>query len=224
MYQWYRQSTVCYAYLVGVDSVEADLLNDIATDQQLSRCKSPFQKARWFTRGWCLQELLAPWNMQFFNKNWEYIGSKYSLKTPISIVTGIDEYGLFIPDLSVLSVAHRMSWAADRETTRPEDTAYCLLGIFNINMPLLYGEGQMKAFCRLQEEIMRRTEDHSIFAWSGVGTDFGNDMVGFLAPHPSAFRYGKVDLCEMPKRGEPLSITGRGIRAQVPLIRQEGPG
>jgi hypothetical protein len=140
------------------------------------------------------------------------------------MVTGIDEYGLFIPDLSVLSVAHRMTWATCRQTTRPEDIAYCLLGIFNINMPLLYGEGQVRAFGRLQEEIMRRIEDHSIFAWSGIGTDFGNDMVGFLAPHPSRFRYGKVDLCELPKYTEPLSITGRGIRAQVPLIRQSGHG
>lgn len=117
--------------------------------------------------------------MQFYNKHWAYIGSKYSLKTPISTVTGIDEYGLFIPDLSVLSVAHRMSWAAHRQTTRPEDTAYCLLEIFNINMPLLYGEGELGAFGRLQEEIMRRTEDHSKFAWKEIGTDFGNDMMDF---------------------------------------------
>lgn len=89
-------------------------------------------------------------------------------------------------------------------------------------MPLLYGEGELRAFGRLQEEIMRRTEDHSIFAWKGIGTDFGNDMVGFLAPHPSAFRYEKVGLSELPKRVEPLSITGRGIRAHVPLIRREG--
>jgi hypothetical protein len=221
MYQWYRQSSVCYAYLYDVCSVEEDFLPDKVIDQGHF---DVFSRARWFTRGWCLQELLAPRNMQFYNADWKYIGSKHSLKKPISMVTGIDEYGMFIPDLSVLSVAHRMSWAAHRKTTRPEDIAYCLLGIFNINMPLLYGEGQVRAFARLQEEIMRRTEDHSMFAWSGVGTDFRNDMVGFLAPHPSAFTYGRVDLCELPKRAQPLSITGRGIRAEVPLIRQEGHG
>ena len=221
MYQWYRQSSVCFAYLYDVYSVEEDFLPDRIIDQGHFHRKQYFHWARWFTRGWCLQELLAPRNMQFYNKHWAYIGSKYSLKNSISTVTGIDEYGLFIPDLSVLSVAHRMSWAAHRQTTRPEDIAYCLLGIFNINMPLLYGEGELRAFGRLQEEIMRRTEDHSIFAWKGIGTDFGNDMVGFLAPHPSAFRYGKVGLSELPKRVEPLSITGRGIRAHVPLIRQE---
>jgi hypothetical protein len=224
MYQWYRQSAVCYAYLSDVDSIEGNLLPDRTVDQEDFWRKSPFGQARWFTRGWTLQELLAPRNMQFYNKHWEYVGSKYDLKTPISMVTGIDEYGLFIPDLSVLSVAHRMSWAAGRKTTRSEDIAYCLLGIFNINIPLLYGEGQVRAYGRLQEEIMRRTEDHSIFAWSGKGTDFGNDMVGFLAPHPSAFRYGKVDLCELPRDVEPLSITGRGIRAEMPLIRRESRG
>ncbi|KAK0111190.1 hypothetical protein ONS95_001566 [Cadophora gregata] len=222
MYQWYRQSAVCYAYLFDVHCVEKDFLPSQTVDLQNLDAKISFERARWFTRGWCLQELLAPRNMQFFNAHWEYIGSKNSLKTPISLVTGIDEYGLFIPDLSVLSVAHRMAWAASRETTRPEDIAYCLLGIFNINMPLLYGEGQVRAFGRLQEEIMRRTEDHSIFAWSGIGTDFRNDMVGFLAPHPSGFSYGRVDLCELPGYTEPLSITGRGIRAQMPLIRQGG--
>jgi hypothetical protein len=224
MYQWYRQSSVCYAYLSDVCSVEEDFLPDRVIDQEHIDRKSSFDKARWFTRGWCLQELLAPRNMHFYNKDWEYIGSKDSLKTPISMVTRIDEYGLFIPDLSVLSVAHRMSWAVGRKTTRPEDIAYCLLGIFNINMPLLYGEGLMRAFGRLQEEIMRRTEDHSIFAWSGKDTDFGNDMVGFLAPDPSAFTYGKVGLSPLPERVDPLSITGRGIRVEVPLIRQEGHG
>jgi uncharacterized protein YerC len=214
MYQWYRKSAVCYAYLSDVCSDEEDLLSN-------SGRWWSFGNARWFSRGWCLQELLAPRNMQFYNSHWEYIGSKHSLKERISTITHIDEYGLFIPDLSVLSVGERMSWAAGRQTTRPEDIAYCLLGIFNINMPLLYGEGQAKAFGRLQEEIMRRTEDHSIFAWSGKGTDFGNDMVGFLAPHPSAFSYGKIDLCELPGRATPLSITGRGICAQLPLIYEE---
>jgi len=220
MYEWYRQSSVCYAYLEDVHSIEEDFLSDRANNQTHFQRQSSFQKARWFTRGWCLQELLAPRNMHFYNAHWEYIGSKHSLKSHISMITGIDEYGMFISDLSVLSVAHRMSWAALRKTTREEDIAYCLLGIFNINMPLLYGEGGVRAFARLQEEIMRRTEDHSIFAWSGKGTDFGNDMVGFLAPHPSAFSYGKVVSRDLPRRMEPLSITGRGIQIQVPLIRQ----
>jgi hypothetical protein len=226
MYQWYRKSAVCYAYLSGVDSVEEDFLSGKVIDQG----HSSFDKARWFSRGWCLQELLAPRNMQFYNMRWEYIGSKDSLKERISTITHVDEYGLFIPDLSVLSVAERMSWAAHRQTTREEDIAYCLLGIFNINMPLLYGEGQTRAFGRLQEEIMKRTEDHSILAWSGKGTDFRNDMVGFLAPHPSAFSYGKIDLRDLPKHdlaqafprhvieAAPLSITGRGICAELPLI------
>lgn len=221
MYDWYRDSAVCYAYLADVSTVEDDFFPDRVTNSQ---SRASFNQARWFTRGWTLQELIAPRNMQFYNKDWAWIGSKDSLRTHISRLTDIDEYGMFIPDLSVLSVAHRMSWAARRQTTRPEDIAYCLLGIFNINMPLLYGEGRIRAFGRLQEEIMRRTEDHSIFAWSGRETDFRNDMVGFLAPHPAAFTYGNVDLCELPNDADPLSITGRGIRAQVPLVRRRWNG
>jgi hypothetical protein len=226
MYQWYRNAAVCFAYLSDVSAVKADF--DPGNLAQSSR-KSSFNTARWFTRGWCLQELLAPRNMYFYNRHWERIGSKNSLKSHISHITGIDEYGLFIPDLTVLSVAHRMSWAARRHTTRPEDIAYCLLGIFNINMPLLYGEGQVKAFGRLQEEIIQRTDDHSIFAWetetSGLMSlpiDFKNDMVGVLAPHPCCFTNRKINLQELPRNVEPLAITGRGLRAQVPLVRIGG--
>jgi len=226
MYQWYKHAAVCYAYLNDATCVQNDFNIGVenSSDMDAMRREKTFQNSRWFTRGWCLQELLAPRNMQFFNTDWIYIGSKHSLKTFISAVTGIDEYGLFIPDLSVLSVAHRMSWAARRQTTRAEDVAYCLLGIFNINMPLLYGEGEVRAFGRLQEEIMKRTEDDSIFAWSGKGIDFRNDMVGFLAPHPSCFSYGRIDLSELPGRTKPLSITGRGIRAHLPLILNSDAG
>jgi hypothetical protein len=228
MYQWYRQSAVCFACLSDVSCCEDDFGPEIIDNpyQQESGPISTFYSARWFTRGWCLQELLAPRNMQFFNMNWDYIGSKRGLKTHISLATDIDAYSLFVPDLSVLSVAYRMTWAAPRKTTREEDIAYCLLGIFNINMPLLYGEGQLRAYGRLQEEIMRRTEDHSMFAWSGagIGTDFRNDIVGFLAPHPSAFKDNKAELHELPRDVEPLSITGRGIRAQLPLVPQDDEG
>src|SRR6195952_1344773 len=166
MYQWYRRSAVCFAYLSDVSSVEADFEHDGDIDQSHVQSQSSFERARWFTRGWCLQELLAPRNMHFYNKHWEYIGSKDSLGSLISTGTGIDEDSFVIPDLSVLSVAYRMSWAACRQTTRPEDIAYCLLGIFNINMPLLYGEGEEKAFFRLQEEILKNSDDQSLLAWT----------------------------------------------------------
>jgi hypothetical protein len=139
MYKWYQEAEVCYVYL-------ADVFPDIST--------SSFAKSRWFTRGWTLQELIAPSSVIFFDAHWRDIGTKASLVKPIAEITGIHIDALSNGRVSRFSVAQRMSWASRRETTREEDIAYCLLGIFSINMPLLYGEGQ-KAFLRLQEEIMK---------------------------------------------------------------------
>jgi hypothetical protein len=124
-------------------------------------------RCKWFTRGWCLQELIAPRNVRFYNNRWECIGSKLDtyLRVLVSRISKIDEAVLAdASTLSMFSVAQKMSWAAHRETTKPEDIAYCLLGIFDVNIPLLYGEGQ-KAFMRLQEEIIKRSNDLSLFAW-----------------------------------------------------------
>jgi hypothetical protein len=129
---------------------------------------------RWFTRGWCLQELIAPRDVSFYNNSWQRIGEKSTarLKGLISRITNIDQAVLSDAELlPTLSVAQRMSWASQRVTTRPEDIAYCLLGIFEINMPMLYGEGE-KAFLRLQEEIIKRSNDLSIFAWGPSALDY----------------------------------------------------
>jgi hypothetical protein len=114
----------------------------------------------WFRRGWTLQELLAPQRVEFFNSAWVEIGTKSSLQAEIASVTGISD--LF--GYKDASVAQKMSWAANRETTRIEDQAYCLMGLFEVNMPPLYGEGR-NAFIRLQLEILNRTDDETIFAW-----------------------------------------------------------
>ncbi|KAK0652497.1 heterokaryon incompatibility protein-domain-containing protein [Cercophora newfieldiana] len=158
MFQWYQRAEVCYAYLSDLPPDVEDQLED-----HMSRC-------RWFTRGWCLQELIAPRDVRFYDSAWQPIGRKTELSTLLSRITKIRENVLVEPGLlATLTVAERMSWAAGRETTRAEDTAYCLLGIFDINMPMLYGEGK-KAFLRLQEEIIRRSNDLSIFAWVGSQT------------------------------------------------------
>jgi hypothetical protein len=150
MFDWYAASVVCYAYLSDV--IEAD-------------GHASFEKSRWFTQGWTLQELLAPTDVVFFDSNWTRLGMKLETSNFLSIVTGIDTDILLQPTrLQSCCVAKKMSWAAHRKTTRSEDAAYSLLGIFNINMPLLYGEGT-RAFIRLQEEIIRRSSDDSIFAW-----------------------------------------------------------
>ncbi|KAI1792773.1 HET-domain-containing protein [Ganoderma leucocontextum] len=154
MYIWYRDASVCYAYL-----------SDVLMDSDPDLWKLGFRMSRWFTRGWTLQELVAPRNIVFLTTEWLVIGTKVTLVADIELVTGIESDVLMHrKSLDEVSVARRMCWAATRQTTRVEDEAYSLLGIFDINMPTLYGEGD-RAFRRLQEEILKRIPDQSIFVW-----------------------------------------------------------
>ena len=154
MYKWYGLAAVCYAYLSDVPPGEDHHAED-----------SAFRKSRWFRRGWTLQELIAPFSVEFVSKDWASIGSKHDLHDLVESITKIDYKALLhLKPLDTFSVAQRLSWAANRETKRVEDQAYSLLGIFDINMPTLYGEGD-RAFRRLQEQIMQRTPDQSLFAW-----------------------------------------------------------
>jgi hypothetical protein len=130
---------------------------------------------RWFTRGWTLQELIAPKTVYFFDSSWNEIGEKRQPEKEIAEVTGIDSDVLRDHrSLYTKRIARRMSWASSRETTRIEDIAYCLMGIFNVNMPLLYGEGE-RAFIRLQEVIMRSNYDHTLFT---LNHHFPNTLFG----------------------------------------------
>lgn len=162
MFNWYEDAQVCYAYLSDVPYI-SDVPFAIA-----SGLENSFRLSQWFTRGWTLQELLAPHEVDFYDKNWNWIGSKQSLHKLISEITGIHD--LF--DFRSACVAQKMSWAATRQTTRIEDQAYCLLGLFGVYMPPLYGEGQ-NAFFRLQLEIISKTDDDSILAWSDKPTSYG---------------------------------------------------
>jgi hypothetical protein len=149
MFRWYHNAVKCYVYLSDVSRSAIDV-NDKFT--QLPR-ESAFQKSRWFTRGWTLQELLAPTSVEFYSKDWEQLGDKKSLERHIHEITGIPVTALQGSPLSNFSVTERLLWAEKRDTTREEDKAYSLLGVFNIQMPLLYGEGRENAFKRLREEI-----------------------------------------------------------------------
>ncbi|OTB12530.1 hypothetical protein K445DRAFT_33740, partial [Daldinia sp. EC12] len=161
MYRWYADSCVCYAYL-------SDLTSAGPTTTFSTRSKGYFKESRWFTRGWTLQELIAPRRIKFYSEEWVELGTKTNLREIITKVTGISEDVLLgYTALSDITVALKMSWAANRSTTREEDMAYCLMGLFDINMPLLYGEGT-KAFKRLQEEIMHRYEDYTILLCNGL--------------------------------------------------------
>jgi hypothetical protein len=149
MFRWYRNAAKCYVYLPDV-SRPAVNTNDIA--HQLS-WESEFRKSRWFTRGWTLQELIAPESVEFFCKSGEKLGNKSSLERFIRDITRIPAKALRRGSLAEFSVNERMSWGETRETTRGEDKAYSLLGIFDIHMSLIYGEGREKAMNRLREEI-----------------------------------------------------------------------
>lgn len=121
-----------------------------------------------FTRGWTLQELIAPAHIKFFDAAWNTAPdrTKSGLVALLSYITNIDPLVLYGErDLAEVCVAQKMSWAAGRTSIRVEDNSYCLLGIFDLHMPLLYGEEE-KAFQRLQEEIIRSTADLSILAWT----------------------------------------------------------
>lgn len=196
MYRWYQESQVCYAYLCDVH----------IGDQQ-----PDFHMSQWFTRGWTLQELLAPNMIIFFDKVWTELGTKASLSKAIKRITGIND----LYNFQSASVAQKMSWAARRETTRIEDRAYSLMGLFDINMPTLYGEGE-RAFLRLQLEIIRITEDHSIFAWTS-----NRYQSGLLASSPSSFlESGNVLDFGTSKRprGSPHSMTSRGLNIELDIL------
>jgi hypothetical protein len=141
-------------------------LMELEEEKEQIKKKTSFQKSRWFTRGWTLQELLAPAALEFYDKYWEPLGTKSSLATAIENVTRMQTR--YIRDRGSIehaSIGLRFSWASKRETTRTEDMAYCLLGLVGVNMPLLYGEGR-RAFYRLQLELLKHTTEHTIFAWT----------------------------------------------------------
>jgi len=175
MFRWYKNCQICYAYLADVyhsdeeDTYLADVYHsdeeDMRVDDQLRRLLLPFEESRWWKRGWTLQELIAPAMVEFYAANWTEIGTKSSLLERVSEITGIQAACLNDSGkMGRFNVATRMSWASKRRTSRIEDEAYCLMGIFGVYMPLLYGEGY-RAFHRLQEEILKITEDYTLFAW-----------------------------------------------------------
>ncbi|KAF4843633.1 Vegetative incompatibility protein HET-E-1 [Colletotrichum siamense] len=214
MYRWYQKAEVCYAYLSDLH-----LPASIPEDTEVS--VSLLRGCRWFSRGWTLQELIAPADVLFYQHDWCHVGSKIEWCEALSEVVGIDSEALGGYDPKRYSIAERMSWAAGRETTREEDKAYCLLGIFDINMPMLYGEGE-KAFRRLQEEIIRTGYDVSIFAWTRPvpgnlrSWRQGNLRCGAFANVPGDFYSMPVmDLVE--SQGNEISITNVGVKLTLEL-------
>jgi hypothetical protein len=154
MFRWYRNAVKCYVYLSDV-SQPALSVNDAFSHRTW---ESDFRKSRWFTRGWTLQELLAPPSVEFFSREGNRLGDKTSLERQIHKITGIADSALRGAALSQFSVDERFSWIERRQTTRKEDKAYSLLGIFDVFMPLIYGEGEKNAFKRLKASIQEDRE------------------------------------------------------------------
>jgi hypothetical protein len=152
MYRWYRHATKCYVYLSDV-SMSGSVRNDSSFQQEW---KPAFRQSRWFTRGWTLQELIAPTSVEFFSVEGERLGDKGSMAQEIQGITGISVEALRGRPMFHFSVDERLSWAEKRETKRGEDAAYSLLGIFDIHIPPIYGEGRAKAFSRLRTEIQHQ--------------------------------------------------------------------
>ncbi|KAF2027725.1 HET-domain-containing protein [Setomelanomma holmii] len=218
MFRWYRQAKLCYAYIADAETVDH------------------LAGSRWFTRGWTLQELVAPSDVLFYNSNWQYLGSKSKLRQSIQRVTGIEAEALIDGRLDTVSIAKRMSWAANRQTTRIEDKAYSLMGIFDVNMPLLYGEGK-KAFLRLQEAILRISDDHSLFAWglpfprARTVREFLNNfsmgktinMHGIFADSPSDFTHSDdIIVLQDPQSAMPPIVSNNGVRIELQVKRVHG--
>ncbi|KAI7339257.1 hypothetical protein KC315_g1330 [Hortaea werneckii] len=211
MYAWYEEAAICYAYLSDVPSADKPLAEH-----------SHFVRSRWFSRGWTLQELLAPNEVQFFSTDWTSLGTKHSLADVISRRTQIRPHILWMRSrIGDCSISERMSWAAGRETTRTEDAAYCLMGLFSVNMPLLYGEGR-KAFQRLQEEIMRHSDDQSLFAWTDCDcTGDTESPHGLLACSATAFGFAQASstVPYKSKRGRtPYAMTNRGLQIALHMM------
>jgi len=197
MFFWYRQAAKCYVFL-------SDFEHGSTLEAEFHRC-------RWFTRGWTLQELLAPPIVLFYNQAWEEIGSKIQLCHILSGITSIPKEAIMNETpLGHYSISQKMSWAASRITSRIEDTAYCLLGIFDVCMPLLYGE-RHRAFFRLQEEISRNTLDMTLLAWEPTPEDFEDGFCSFIARSPASFK-NCGNIRRFRRENRACSMTARGLQ------------
>ncbi|KAJ3571926.1 hypothetical protein NPX13_g5213 [Xylaria arbuscula] len=207
MFLWYSRAMVCYVFLV-------DLPCAVGPDDP------DVQNCRWFTRAWTLQELIAPAKMKFYAQDWQPCFTKDDASEQLSRITGINLNILRHQEpLSAVCVAQKMSWARSRRATREEDIAYSLMGIFDINMPLLYGEGQ-KAFMRLQSEIIQSSPDLSILAWFDDALQFEeyskeSTFSTVLASSPDSFK-GCDAFTELQNHSSPVfSVSNRGLHVRA---------
>jgi hypothetical protein len=218
MFRWYQQAQVCYAYL-------SDYEHSVPAHWQKG-----LRGGRWFTRGWTLQELIAPAEVVFLDCQWQEIGTRTTLSVELSSIIGINQ-SLLRGEIKYdqFSIAQRMSWAAGRITTKKEDEAYSLMGIFDVNMTLLYGEGS-RAFQRLQLEILKTSYDQSIFSWSWLSSSPSADIAtGLLARSTRDFQAcGNVKILPNPTFNDcqtrdkfrlPYAVNGLHLIMEAPTVK-----
>ncbi|KAI4933260.1 hypothetical protein J4E85_003665 [Alternaria conjuncta] len=210
MFQWYSDAALCLVYLSDYDNAASS-----------SDRNEMLWGARWFKRGWTLQEIVASRIVHFYDHAWRCFGTQETLRDELASITGIDAGFLSPPQqpgaleirdlLDALPVGRRMAWAAGRQTTKPEDMAYCLIGLFDVSMPMLYGEGAEKAFFRLQEEIIHNSNDLSLFAWTAANGS--STYRGILARSPEEFASLGNLVLEQDLRFNPdYSMSNKGLR------------
>lgn len=201
MYRWYWRAAICYVFMSDHSVGHRD-----------------FQSSRWFRRGWTLQELLAPDIVEFYDSDWIFLGTKTSLINRIVAATKIDKRCLLHRTaIEKASIAAKFSWASARMTTRVEDMAYCLLGLVQVNMPMLYGEGP-GAFYRLQLEIIKQTNDHTIFAWDF--TYHRSSLTSIFAHSPAQFANAADFRPDTTREKQPATyeMTNHGLNITMPCI------
>lgn len=204
MYRYYAESDVCFIYLADVRASDGE-----------EGVRVRMEKSKWFTRGWTLQELIAPSRRRVYDTDWTRImgdRSKEGLHTALATAAGIPRGVLDDSNpISSFCVAERMRWVSERLTTREEDMAYCLMGLFDVHMPIIYGEGVRKAFRRLQMEIMQTSFDQSLFAWRAE--DY--EESGLLARHPSDFSRMPYLSLWGPRYLSPYTMTNVGLSVRL---------
>lgn len=205
MFHWLQKAEACYAFISDFDSASGH---------------SNLDSCRWFTRGWTYQELLAPPKVEFYDRQLRCSGDRLELAARISHTTGIPVgYLTGEPQITEACIAQRKFWASRRETTREGDVAYSLLGIFNVQLPLLYGEGT-KAFAKLQKQIRVETRDETIFAWTVFDRrSYIRDPLNFsmLAESPRNFgQAGDIIRVDMRPVRPPPVFTNQGLELAVP--------
>lgn len=202
----------CEYSIVYLDDLNSELVGAQTIGEKLAEC-------RWIKNIWSIPQIVFPREAYFYSSDWNKIGTKRSLLPRLSSIIGIDQPVLEDSDcLEDYSIARRMSWASDKTALRIEDYAYALFGLFSVSMPIIYGEGR-KAFPKLQEEIMRDTDDFSLFAWDNPDVQEYN---GLLAHSPAWFsRFRNGPMTPMRINGE-LQIHCAGITIETSLCRAHG--